>query len=84
MQDSHLSIEQDVTEVPDDIRQFDDLFPAFLKLGCYTVAFTDVPAHLWHIQVLKEITTSSTVLTTGEQRLLSYLYSHVVRLARCS
>lgn len=51
LQGSHLSIEQDVTEVSDDIGQFDDLFPAFLKLGCYTVALTDVPAHLWHIKV---------------------------------
>jgi len=43
---SHLSIEQDVTQVPDDVGQFDDLLPAFLKLGCDAVAPTDVPAHL--------------------------------------
>lgn len=53
LQGSYLSIEQDVTEVPDDVGQFNDLFPAFLKLGCNTVALTDVPAHLWHIQILK-------------------------------
>lgn len=48
MQDSDLSIVQDVTEVSDDIGHFDDFFPAFLKLSCYTVALTDVPAHLWY------------------------------------
>jgi len=46
-QDPNLSIEQDVTEVPDDVGQFNDLLPAFFKLCCYTVAPTDVPAHLW-------------------------------------
>ena len=43
---SYLSIEQDVTEVPDDVWQFNYLFSALLKLGCDTVALTDVPAHL--------------------------------------
>lgn len=50
MQNPHLSIVQDVTEVSDDIGQFDDLFPAFFKLSCDTVALTDVPAHLWYIR----------------------------------
>lgn len=48
MQDSDLSIVQDVTEVSDDIGHFDDFFPAFLKLSCYAVALTDVPTHLWY------------------------------------
>lgn len=50
MEDSHPSIVQDVTEVSDDIGHFDDFFPAFLKLSSYTVALTDVPAHLSHDQ----------------------------------
>lgn len=43
-----------MTQVPDDVGQFNDLFPAFLKLGGYTVALTDVPAHLWHIRMMEE------------------------------
>lgn len=82
-----------MTEVPDDIGQFDDLFPAFLKLGCHTVALTDVPAHLWHIEVLKKslqaLQSSSLerTVTTGEQTLcfvITYLYGHVIRFAGCS
>lgn len=49
MKDAHLSIKQNVTEVPDDVWQLDYLFPAFLKLGCHTVAPTDVPAHLQRV-----------------------------------
>lgn len=56
---------QDVTEVPDDIGQLNDLFPALLKLGCHTVALTDVPAHLLHMtKCLKKCIAGSTVVTS--------------------
>lgn len=48
MEDPYLPIVEDVTEVPDDVGHFNDLFPAFFKLCRYTVALTDVPAHLQH------------------------------------
>lgn len=43
-----------MTQVPDDVGQFNDLFPAFLKLSGYTVALTDVPAHLRHIAMTEK------------------------------
>lgn len=46
MEGSNLSVEQNVTEVPDDVWQLDYLFPTFLKLGRHTVGPADVPTHL--------------------------------------
>lgn len=76
----YLSIEQDMAEVPNDIGQFNDLFPAFLKLCCYTVALADVPAHLWHIKMLrkclrnhfKQYNTHWRAVTTGESVFCNY------------
>lgn len=87
---SHLSVEQDVTKVSDDAGKFDDLFPAFLKLGCYTVALTDVPAHLSCIEKKKEKrkcfrkSFKTAFLSLQVNKDVFYLHSHVIRFAGCS
>lgn len=52
---SHLPIVEHVTEVPDDVGELDDLFPALLKLSRYTVALTHLATHLGTDEITQPI-----------------------------